>query len=105
MSDPTPAAPASATADAGAVAEPVTLVRPRRRLNGLAVAAFVLALLLSPFAALFGHIAAGQIHRSNGAERGAPLAWTAVGLGYLWLAGAIFLIAAIYQAFTAPLAP
>jgi hypothetical protein len=76
--------------------------RPRRRTNALAVVAFILALLISPFAALFGHIAAGQIHRSGGAERGAPLAWTAVGLGYLWLAGWIFAGALVYQAFTAP---
>lgn len=85
MSDPTPAD-----------------TRPRRRTNALAVVAFILALLVSPFAALFGHIAAGQIHRSDGAERGAPLAWTAVGLGYLWLAGWIFAGALAYQAFTAP---
>ena len=62
---------------------------PRPRLNALAVAALILAVLLSPLAALFGHLAAGQIGRSNGRERGAAVAWVAVGLGYLWLAGAI----------------
>lgn len=77
----------------------------RRRTNALAVAAFILGLMLSPLALVFGHIAAGQIHRANGAERGAGLAWTAVALGYLWLAGAIILGALVYQAFTAPLAP
>jgi len=62
---------------------------PRPRLNALAVAALILAVLLSPLAALFGHLAAGQIARSRGRERGAALAWVAVGLGYLWLVTAI----------------
>jgi hypothetical protein len=65
------------------------LARPRPRLNALAVAALILAILLSPLAALFGHIAAYQIGRSQGAERGAVIAWIAVGLGYVWLVGAI----------------
>ncbi|MDX2025918.1 hypothetical protein [Microcella sp.] len=60
------------------------------RLNTLAVAALILAVLLSPLAALFGHIAAAQVARSRGRERGAVIAWIAVGLGYLWLvAGAV----------------
>ena len=63
--------------------------RPRPRLNTLAVAALVLAVMLSPLAALFGHIAAGQISRSRGTERGAVIAWVAVGLGYVWLVGTI----------------
>ncbi len=37
--------------------------RARARTNPLAVAAVILAVLLSPFAALFGHIALGQIAR------------------------------------------
>jgi hypothetical protein len=111
MSDPTPVPPQSAPASAPTLApaappaEPADHhrhARPRRRTNPLAVIAFILALLLSPLAALFGHIAAGQIHRSAGAERGAPLAWTAVALGYLWLAGAILGGALLYQAFTTP---
>lgn len=61
----------------------------RPRLNALAVAALILAIMLSPLAALFGHIAVGQISRSRGAERGFVIAWIAVGLGYLWLLGAI----------------
>lgn len=77
----------------------------RRRTNALAVASFLLAVLLSPLAVVFGHVAAAQIGRSDGAERGAGLAWTAVALGYLWLAGYIVAGAVLYQAFTAPLAP
>ncbi len=63
--------------------------RPRPKLNALAVAAIVLAVMLSPLAALFGHIAASQISRSQGTERGIVIAWVAVGLGYVWLVGAI----------------
>ncbi len=71
--------------------------RPARaaRLNALAVAALILALLLSPLAALFGHIAIGQINRSAGRERGLAVAWVAVGLGYLWLAGFLVMAVAI----------
>jgi Domain of unknown function (DUF4190)/zinc-ribbon domain len=49
----------------------------------LAVLAFVLGCLLSPLAALFGHLAVAQIKTSG--ERGLVLAWVAVVLGYLWL--------------------
>lgn len=65
----------------------------RPRLNPLAVAALILGILLSPLAALFGHLAVGQITRSAGAERGIVIAWVAVGLGYLWLA--LIVIAAV----------
>lgn len=68
---------------------PAPPAAPRARLNALAVAALVLAVLMSPLAALFGHLAAGQIARSHGRERGAVIAWIAVGLGYLWLVVAI----------------
>ena len=54
-----------------------------RRLNVLAVLALVLGCLLSPLAALFGHIAIAQI-RTTG-ERGLVPAWIAVALGYIWL--------------------
>lgn len=64
---------------------PAPLETPRPRLNPLAVLALVLGILLSPLAALFGHIAAGQITRSHGAERGLVIAWVAAGLGWLWL--------------------
>ncbi|MDO9589799.1 MAG: hypothetical protein Q7J04_01485 [Microcella sp.] len=69
----------------------------RPTLNALAVAALILAVMLSPLAALFGHIAAAQIARSNGAERGTVIAWVAVGLGYLWLIGALVLGVVAWQ--------
>lgn len=71
--------------------------RRGRRVNALAVAAIILAALLSPAAALFGHLAAGQIGRSGGRERGIVIAWVAVGLGYLWLTTAIVLAIAVWQ--------
>ncbi len=71
--------------------------RPRRPINALAVAAITLAALLSPAAALFGHLAAGQIGRSRGRERGIVIAWVAVGLGYLWLIAGVVLVIAVWQ--------
>ncbi len=67
----------------------LTTAPRRRRLNALAVASLILAIMFSPLAALFGHIAVGQISRSRGRERGLVIAWVAVGLGYLWLLGAV----------------
>jgi hypothetical protein len=49
----------------------------------LAVLALLLGLLASPLAALFGHVALGQV-RATG-ERGVIPAWVAIVLGYLWL--------------------
>ena len=72
--------------------------RPRRRTNPLAIAALILAVLLSPVAALFGHIALGQIARSQGRERGTVPAWIAVGLGYLWLVGLLIIAGAVIVA-------
>ncbi len=72
--------------------------RPRRRTNPLALAALILAVLLSPVAALFGHIALGQIARSQGRERGTVPAWIAVGLGYLWLVGLLIIAGAVIVA-------
>ena len=54
-----------------------------RRVNVLAVLALILGCLLSPLAALFGHIAVWQIKTSG--ERGLIAAWIAVVLGYIWL--------------------
>lgn len=52
--------------------------------NVLAVLALIFAGLLSPLAALFGHLALRQIRRDG--ERGRTVAITATILGYLWLA-------------------
>jgi hypothetical protein len=54
-----------------------------RRVNVLAVLALILGCLLSPLAALFGHVAVAQIKVSG--ERGLVAAWIAVVLGYVWL--------------------
>lgn len=54
-----------------------------RRTNVLAVLALILGCLLSPLAALFGHIAVWQIRTSG--ERGLVAAWIAIVLGYIWL--------------------
>jgi uncharacterized Tic20 family protein len=63
-----------------------------RRVNVLAVLAVILGCLLSPLAALFGHIAVAQIKTSG--ERGLVAAWIAVVLGYVWLVAlAVLLIA------------
>lgn len=100
---PTAAAPASALPEAieASAAWPTPPARRRPRPNALAVAALILAVLLSPLAALFGHVAAGQIARSQGRERGAAIAWVAVGLGYLWLAGAVVVAVALWQLLSA----
>jgi hypothetical protein len=50
--------------------------------NVLSIVSLVLALALSPLAALFGYMAVGQIRRS--AQRGEAIAWVAVALGWLW---------------------
>lgn len=74
-----------------------TAAASHQSLNTLAVAALILAMVLSPLAALFGHVAASQIARSNGRERGAVMAWVAVGLGYLWLVGAVVVGVVVWQ--------
>lgn len=63
-----------------------------RRVNVLAVLALILGCLLSPLAALFGHIAVWQIKMSG--ERGLVAAWIAVVLGYIWLVAAAVLVIA-----------
>lgn len=63
-----------------------------RRVNVLAVLALILGCLLSPFAALFGHIAIWQIKITG--ERGLIAAWIAVVLGYIWLVTAAVLVIA-----------
>ncbi|MER3388476.1 MAG: hypothetical protein RJQ01_00435 [Microcella sp.] len=90
--------PGATRAHSAGSATRATQRRPRRRTNPLAIAALILAALLSPVAALFGHIALGQIARSHGRERGAIPAWIAVGLGYLWLVGLLIIVGAVIVA-------
>ena len=59
------------------------------RVNILAVLALILGCLISPLAALFGHLALTQISRSG--ERGTAIAWVAIVLGYLSLAALLVL--------------
>ena len=61
-----------------------TPVTPEPKINVLAIIALILGCLISPLAALFGHIALTQISRSG--ERGTAIAWVAIVLGYLSLA-------------------
>ena len=60
------------------------------RVNVLAVLALILGCLLSPLAALFGHVALSQIARTG--ERGKVPAWIAVALGYVWLVALVVLV-------------
>jgi hypothetical protein len=55
----------------------------RGSVNTLSILALLIGLLACPFAALFGHIALGQLKVSG--ERGVIPAWIAIVLGYLWL--------------------
>ena len=52
-------------------------------MNTLPILALLIGILACPFAALFGHIALGQLKASG--ERGVIPAWIAIVLGYLWL--------------------
>ena len=63
-----------------------------RRINVLAVLALILGCLLSPLAALFGHVAVSQIKVTG--ERGLVPAWIAVVLGYVWLVALAVLVIA-----------
>ncbi|HTL40819.1 MAG TPA: hypothetical protein VL294_05050 [Pseudolysinimonas sp.] len=56
---------------------------PRRHVNTLAILALAIGILACPLAALFGHLALGQLKVSG--ERGVIPAWIAVVLGYVWL--------------------
>lgn len=99
VTPPSPVVPDAALPDAidAGLALPAPPAPAPARVNALAVAALILAVLMSPLAALFGHLAAGQIGRSHGRERGAVIAWIAVGLGYLWLVAAIVAGVAVWQ--------
>lgn len=72
------------------VTPPIEFVRPARRVNPLAVASLVVALvwfgwLGSLAAVVLGHIALGQIARSNGTETGRAAALVGTALGYFGL--------------------
>jgi outer membrane biosynthesis protein TonB len=67
----------------------------RAGVNVLAVIALALGLLLSPLAALFGHLALRQLRTSG--EKGVIPARIAVVLGYLWL-GAALVLGIVYLA-------
>lgn len=58
--------------------------RGKKRVNVLAPLALILALAASPLAVIFGYLSIGQIRRAD--QRGAPLAWIAIGVGWLWVA-------------------
>jgi uncharacterized OB-fold protein len=70
--------------------EPESEAVGQRRLNVLAVLALILGCLLSPLAALFGHVAVAQIKSSG--ERGLVAAWIAVVLGYVWFVALAVLV-------------
>jgi hypothetical protein len=70
--------------DPATAPEAASGAEPLPRVNILAVLALILGCLVSPLAALFGHLALTQISRSG--ERGTAIAWVAVVLGYLSLA-------------------
>ena len=63
--------------------EPGVVKVPPQGWNVLAIISLVLALTASPLTVIFGYLAVGQIRRAN--QKGEALAWTAVGLGWLWL--------------------
>jgi hypothetical protein len=65
----------------------------RKKPNVLSVVAFILALVGSPLAMIFGYIAAGQVRRSD--QAGAALAWIAVGLGWLWTVALVVVLASL----------
>jgi uncharacterized Tic20 family protein len=74
------AVPLSGALPPAEVAEPEA---EARRVNVLAVLALILGCMLSPLAALFGHVAVWQIKATG--ERGLIAAWIAIVLGYIWL--------------------
>jgi len=75
--------------DPDSAPEAALAAEPLPRVNVLAVLALILGCLISPLAALFGHLALSQISRSG--ERGTAIAWVAVVLGYLSLAALLVL--------------
>ena len=83
------------------VAPPV-FVRPQRRVNLLAIASIVLAVMwmgwLGSFAAVVtGHVALRQISRSGGTQTGRTAAMVGLTIGYLALA--LLLLVVVFSSF------
>ena len=81
-------------------APPPRLMAPRRRMNGLALASLLMALLWmgwfgSVLAVLLGHAALRQIQRAGGRERGRGLAIAGLVVGYASIA--MLVVAAIVR--------
>jgi hypothetical protein len=77
--------------------DPLTFLRPRSKLNTLALVSFVCGLLWLVWAGSFaaivtGHIALHQIARSAGTQSGRALALAGVALGYLGLAALLMVL-------------
>jgi Domain of unknown function (DUF4190)/Domain of unknown function (DUF1707) len=69
---------------------PLVFERPARRVNGLAIASLVFAVLWmgwlgSIAAVIMGHAALSQISRSGGTQSGRPVALAGTALGYFGL--------------------
>jgi Domain of unknown function (DUF1707)/Domain of unknown function (DUF4190) len=69
---------------------PLVFERPARRVNGLAVASLVVALLWmgwlgSLAGVIMGHVALSQIARSGGTQSGRPVALAGAAIGYFGL--------------------
>jgi Domain of unknown function (DUF4190) len=71
------------------------------RTNGMAIASLVLGILFlygvgSILALILGYTAKGQIDRSEGAERGRGLAIGGIVLGWIGIAGAVFIFSVAF---------
>jgi hypothetical protein len=69
---------------------PLVFERPARRVNGLAIASLVVALLWmgwlgSLAGVIMGHVALSQIARSGGTQSGRPVALAGAAIGYFGL--------------------
>lgn len=70
------------------------------KVNGLAIASLVLGIVPllgigSVVAVVFGHVALGQIKRSNGFETGRGMALAGLILGYAWIVLNVLLLVAV----------
>ena len=79
------------------ITPPIVFVRPARRVNPLAIASLVAAIVwfgwLGSLAAIvMGHIALGQIARSGGTESGRAAALIGTALGYFGLTALLMIV-------------